>query len=372
MENKKPQSTPVPAKVPAQSASAKLKPSSVPAKAEEPKQAPQAKENKPALTKPTPPKQSTTPKPQSASVARVTQPIQKNPNVAVKAKAVKQPSAAKPQAPAAKAPAMQAAQKKPTTERKPAPMPKTAPEAKPAPAPKAIPEAKLTPAPKATSEAKPTPAPKAIPEAKPTLVPKATSEAKPAVQEQPKDPEAKADEKSTSAAIPVSKPSKLVSVATKGFVIQSWQIAVAVVIVVALVVGGILLGTVLNNQNTDDPIVDYTGPLVNKNPDALGNIALPGYGGIKFPANSKKVTLELPNPVGNPCYFRYTLTLVETDEVLYESELIEPGKMVKELTLNRALSQGTYTLRITIDTFSLADGTTPMNGGVQEVTVTVK
>ena len=99
---------------------------------------------------------------------------------------------------------------------------------------------------------------------------------------------------------------------------------------------------------------------------------MPGYPELTFPAGESRIELVLPNPLNNPCYFRYTLTIAETDEVLYESELIEPGKMVKELTLNRALPKGAYTLRITIDTFSLADGTTPMNGGVQEVTVTVK
>ena len=143
-------------------------------------------------------------------------------------------------------------------------------------------------------------------------------------------------------------------------------------IVAVLVVGGVLLGTLLGNKDIDDPIVDYTGPLVNQNPDDPSSIALPGYSALVFSANSKKVTLELPNPSGNPCYFQYALTVVETGEEIYRSELLEPGKMVKDLTLNKALPAGTYTLRITIDTFSLLDGTTPMNGGVQEVELTVK
>ena len=367
MENKKPQNTPAPTKTPTKAVAAKPKPSAH-ATVEKPKPAPQTKENTPAPAKPAQTKQSTAQKPQSAATAKVAKPTQKKPNVEVKAKAVKQPSPAKPQAPIAKAPVTKVADIKPTTERKLAPAPKAVPEAKPASAPKAVPEAKPAPAPKATPGEKPASAPKAVPEAKPAPAPKV----KPKVKEQTHVPEAKADDKSAPATISASKPSKFVDLATKGFVIQSWQIAVAVAIVAVLVVGGVLLGTLLGNKDIDDPIVDYTGPLVNQNPDDPSSIALPGYSALVFPANSKKVTLELPNPSGNPCYFQYALTVVETGEEIYRSELLEPGKMVKGLTLNKALPAGTYTLRITIDTFSLLDGTTPMNGGVQEVELTVQ
>ena len=189
------------------------------------------------------------------------------------------------------------------------------------------------------------------------------------------EPKEETDTKETSAAVPADKRSTIAKLATKGFVVKSWQIAVAVAVVVVLVVGGILLGTMLGNKKdiqTEDPIVDYTGPIVDKDPENPSNITLPGYPVLMFPANSQKVTLELPNPNGNPCYFRYTLTIVETGDVLYESGRIDPGKMVKALTLNHALSAGTYTLRITIDTFSLDGGNVPMNGGVQEVKLIVK
>lgn len=157
-----------------------------------------------------------------------------------------------------------------------------------------------------------------------------------------------------------------------GLVIQPWQLALAVVVMLALITGAVYLGTVLGNKNASDPIVDYTGGLNNGDFADPSGITLPGYSALTFAANSKKVALELPNPTGNPCYFRYTLTIVETGEEIYQSELLAPGKAIETLTLNQALSAGTYTLRIEIDTFSLTDGTTPMNGGVQEVKLTVK
>ena len=361
MENKKPQNTPAPTKTPAKALAAKSK-QPIPAKEEKsnanssqatsskttkPAQASKTKANKPSSVKPAQPKPAIAPKVQTVAPKKVAQPTQKKPSVAVKAnkESATQPSPKKPQSPIAKASANKVVAAKTPNVTK-------AEESAHSSKPKAIPEAK------------PASVPKGAPEAKPAPVQKALPEEKLAVKEQVKVPEQKTESKSA--------PSTLVKLATKGFVIQSWQIAVAVVVILVLVVGGVLLGTLLGNKNMDDPIVDYTGPLTNNNPDDPGNIALPGYPSLVFPANSKKVTLELPNPSGNPCYFRYTLTIAETDEVLYQSEPIQPGKMVKELTLNRALSQGTYTLRITIDTFSLADGKTPMNGGVQEVTVTVK
>ena len=369
MENKKPQNTPAPTKTPAKAVAAKPK-QPIPAKEEKPKansshatsskttkpaQASKTKANKPSSVKPAQPKPAIAPKVQTVAPKKVAQPTQKKPSVAVKAnkESATQPSPKKPQSPIAKASANKVVAAKTPNVTK-------AEESAHSSKPKAIPEAK------------PASVPKGAPEAKPAPVQKALPEEKLAVKEQVKVPEQKTESKSAPAVVPSSKSSTLVKLATKGFVIQSWQIAVAVVVILVLVVGGVLLGTLLGNKNMDDPIVDYTGPLTNNNPDDPGNIALPGYPSLVFPANSKKVTLELPNPSGNPCYFRYTLTIAETDEVLYQSEPIQPGKMVKELTLNRALSQGTYTLRITIDTFSLADGTTPMNGGVQEVTVTVK
>ncbi len=192
-----------------------------------------------------------------------------------------------------------------------------------------------------------------------------------------KKPQAPAQQKAPTEPKPVIAPQfkfaeQVVAPTKKGITLQPWHLALAVVVVLALITGAVFLGTVLGNKNADDPIVDYTGDLNNGSSNDSEGIILPGYSALTFPANSKKVALELPNPTGNPCYFRYTLTVVETGEEIYQSELLEPGKMLKTITLNNPLTAGTYTLRIEIDTFSLTDGTTPMNGGVQDVKMNVK
>lgn len=200
-----------------------------------------------------------------------------------------------------------------------------------------------------------------------SVPPKTSAPAKSAPQ-----PKVAPEHKEQAAANAVPAQASFAAIATKSVAVKAWQVALAVVLVLALVTGAVYVGTVIGNKNEDDPIVDYTGDLNNGDSANPGGITMPGYPAITFLANRQKVALELPNPSGNPCYFRYTLTIVETGEEIYRSELLEPGKALETITLNKSLAAGSYTLRIEIDTFSLADGTTPMNGGVQEVKLIVK
>ena len=105
------------------------------------------------------------------------------------------------------------------------------------------------------------------------------------------------------------------------------------------------------------------------NPD---QIILPGYVELTFPAGEQVIEIVLPNPASNPCYFRYTLILEGTGEVLYQSKLIAPGKAVLEIKLSRPLEVGDYSLLIGVDSVSLTDGRTPMNGGEQRVLLKVR
>ena len=163
--------------------------------------------------------------------------------------------------------------------------------------------------------------------------------------------------------------------ATAGIVLKPWQLAIAAVVVVALVVGGVVLGIVLgnkNNSNFDDSPVDYDWILEEGGQTHEGQIILPGYVELTFPADEQEIEIVLPNPKGNPCYFRYTLVLEGTGEILYQSRPIPPGQAVLQIKLSRPLEKGDYSLLIGVDTVSLADGRTPMNGGEQKVLLKVR
>ena len=85
--------------------------------------------------------------------------------------------------------------------------------------------------------------------------------------------------------------------------------------------------------------------LPDKTPESSGEavgIKIPGYPSISLPADQQDVEVALLNPEGNPCYFTFELVLTDTDEVLYTSKQVEPGQMITNITLNRALPAGQY------------------------------
>lgn len=156
-------------------------------------------------------------------------------------------------------------------------------------------------------------------------------------------------------------------------VIKPIHLAIAAGVMALLVAGGIVLGIMIGGANNgiDRDALDFEWVAPEGSDVDADGIILPGYPDLILPANARRVGLLLPNPSENPCHFRFTITLVETGEVLYQSGLIPPGMAVKEITLSRALKAGNYKAEIRIDTTSVTDGT-PMNGGTMVVLLQVR
>lgn len=112
-----------------------------------------------------------------------------------------------------------------------------------------------------------------------------------------------------------------------------------------------------------------TTPAVEKNPDS---IAIPGYEMLELKADSKEQSLCFPNPEQNMCYFQISMCL-EDGTLLWQSELIEPGKTSKPTVLSKVLSKGTYpnaVLRYAC--FRMDEDLTPLNVAETKVTLWVK
>ena len=80
----------------------------------------------------------------------------------------------------------------------------------------------------------------------------------------------------------------------------------------------------------------------------------------------------LPNPAENHCYFQVSLYLAD-DTLLWQSDLIKPGKTSAPITLSRPLDPGTYpgaTLRYAC--FRLDREKTPLNGAETKLTLWVQ
>ncbi len=122
----------------------------------------------------------------------------------------------------------------------------------------------------------------------------------------------------------------------------------------------------------DENATEWDGvrPTPEATPEPVG-IKIPGYPTISLPANTTNVFLGIMNPEGNPCYFTYTLYLKNTEEIIYTSKMVAPGKSITEATLNRALTPGEYPAVLNISTNSLTDGS-PMNGANMETVLVVK
>lgn len=106
--------------------------------------------------------------------------------------------------------------------------------------------------------------------------------------------------------------------------------------------------------------------------DTPAQIAIPGYEGLTLQAGAKKQSLRLANPEENHCYFQISLYLAD-DTLLWQSDLIKPGKTSAPITLSRPLDPGAYpgaTLRYAC--FRLDREKTPLNGAETKLTLWVQ
>lgn len=158
-------------------------------------------------------------------------------------------------------------------------------------------------------------------------------------------------------------------------VLRTSHLLIGALAVVLLVIGGIFLGMWISMSQIDHEIdpnaKDYGDLYVGPAEVTPGNLSAPGYDKVTFRAGERNVQIVLPNPEVNPCYFRFSLVLPDTNETLYRSGLVPPGKAITDVTLSRPLEKGTYRLEIVIEAASLEDRSA-MNGLTMEVVLTVQ
>lgn len=113
----------------------------------------------------------------------------------------------------------------------------------------------------------------------------------------------------------------------------------------------------------------YDG-LINKNPE---QIALPVYQDI-YSENGNELKINFSNPEGNPCYFKYKLSVKIGDnwEEVYQSGYIKPGMAIPKIKMSKTLEPGDYDGDIQIMTFDLNDINKSLNGGEEEVNIHIK
>ena len=143
-----------------------------------------------------------------------------------------------------------------------------------------------------------------------------------------------------------------------------------IICLIAVIIGGAIYFTRGTDKDKENKTPDSNDGN-NEEADKPEGIRIPGYPSITVPADTTDIEMNLENPVGNPCYFTFELVLKDTNETLYTSKMVEPGKAITNVTLSHGLEKGEYQAVIKISTASLEDGSA-MNGANVETTLIVQ
>lgn len=150
---------------------------------------------------------------------------------------------------------------------------------------------------------------------------------------------------------------------------RKWIILAAVLVILAAA-AGLFLTFGISRDNPDGKGIvleegaeDWDGEMKDMSEGQTG-IKIPGYGEITVPAGETTWKITLANPEENTCYFKYTVTIDDSENPIYESDLIEPGKAVREFDVTEPLEAGDYEIHLNISTYAMDEELTPLNGAV--------
>ena len=150
---------------------------------------------------------------------------------------------------------------------------------------------------------------------------------------------------------------------------RQWIILAAVLVILAAA-AGLFLTFATRRENPDGKGIvleegaeDWDGEMKDMSEGQTG-IKIPGYGEITVPAGETTWKITLANPEENTCYFKYTVTIDDSETPIYESDLIEAGKAVREFEVTEPLEAGDYEIHLNISTYAMDEELTPLNGAV--------
>ena len=82
-------------------------------------------------------------------------------------------------------------------------------------------------------------------------------------------------------------------------------------------------------------------------------ILIPEIKDLIVAAGETDVELLITNPIDNMYSFTFGITLKDTGEIIYSSSLVEPGKSLEEITLDRELEAGEHKAVLAIDVYDM-------------------
>lgn len=107
-------------------------------------------------------------------------------------------------------------------------------------------------------------------------------------------------------------------------------------------------------------------------PEQAPGVKIPGFGSMTIPANTKFIEgANLYNPIENEgwYYLTFAIGLLKADgtvsEILYQSQLIPPNNLVKDITLSRGLPKGKYDAVFLVQPYRIADKSPTNNANLK-------
>ena len=148
-------------------------------------------------------------------------------------------------------------------------------------------------------------------------------------------------------------------------------IAILFIIIVILLIVILTISKTVGSSGGVNLVVDKNAgqfvPSTNDGDKKINNVAITGWGSITIPANKKKVEVRFENPIANKnqYYLTFELRLLNDSEqgyeVLYKSNLVEPGLCIQNIELLRSLKPGTYKAVVHVQPYRMDANKTPTN-----------
>lgn len=144
----------------------------------------------------------------------------------------------------------------------------------------------------------------------------------------------------------------------------------------AIIAGIILLIIFVMRPDNGGGYEEQTTPVFEENQTRneaeagiSAGIKIPGFRTISVDAGTKNVNVNFENPEGNPCYFQIDMYISGTEDMLYQSNYMEPGSHIYNIELSHELAEGEYDVVIEYHTFTTDGNFTPLNGATTKCTL---
>lgn len=143
----------------------------------------------------------------------------------------------------------------------------------------------------------------------------------------------------------------------------------AVLLTIAIALTYSLFNENKDLMGVDSSAVDWNGKRKTESKGDSDSIAIPGFSELSFVANERNQQVNFFNPEVNDCYFKLTL-LTENGEMLWTSDLIEPGKGLYSIELLQDLPEGQHDNAVLkYECFTLDEDQSPLNGSEINLTI---